>query len=56
MREFIVTVVEKQLKADPSLTNIVENIKTEEEGKLQSFSSVVDGGITANHDDHKKGK
>ena len=50
------TVVEKQLKTDHSLTNIVENIKTEEEGKLQSFSSVVDGEITASIGDHKDGK
>ena len=49
------TVAEKQLKTDHSLTNIVENIKTEE-GKLQSFSSVVDGKITAAIDDHKEGE
>ena len=50
------TVVEKQLKTDHSLTNIVENIKTAGDGKLQSFSSVVDGKITATLDDHKEGK
>ena len=50
------TVVEKQLKTDHSLTNIVENIKAAGEGKLQSFSSVVDGKITAAIDDHKEGK
>ena len=50
------TVVEKQLKTDHSLTNIVENIKTAGEGKLQSFSSVVDGEITASIDGDKEGK
>ena len=50
------TVVEKQLITDHSSTNIVENIKTAGEGKLQSFSSVVDGEITATIDDHKEGK
>ena len=50
------TVVEKQLKTDNSITNLVENIKTAGEGKLQSFSSVDDGEITATIDDHKEGK
>ena len=49
-------IVEKQLKTDHSLTNIVENIKTAGEGKLNSFSSVVDGEITESIGDHKEGK
>ena len=50
------TVAEKQLKTGHSLTNIVENIKTAGEGKLQSFSNVVDGEITESIEDHKDGK
>ena len=50
------TVVEKQPTAEHKLTNMVENIKTAGEGKLQSFSSVVDGEITATIDNHKEGK
>ena len=50
------TIVEKQPTAEHKITNIVENIKTAGEGKLQSFSNVVDGEITAAIGDHTDGK